>query len=190
MENKKFEIITEEMYYTDENWKDKLNTRIKYIIFGNSCDYEETLNMSLFDCESPIEQLLAISLSRIDFGNINKYNKYIDCSYIGNQQKLIMDSGNTYRVDFYCVCGYKYLDCDEFYETKYFVIEADGYEFHQKTKEQVERDNKRQRELQQNGYEVIRFSGTEIYHHHTKCAEEVLNIIISNFKPKFKGEKE
>ena len=67
-------------------------------------------------------------------------------------------------------------------ENKCFVIECDGHEFHQKTKEQVERDNARMRALQKEGYEVIRFSGTEIWHKPYKCANEVLNIILSKCK--------
>ena len=63
-----------------------------------------------------------------------------------------------------------------------FVIECDGYEFHQKTKKQVEQDNERQRALQKEGYEVIRFSGSEIYHRPKKCALEVKKIILSRCK--------
>ena len=75
----------------------------------------------------------------------------------------------------------KYLNWEN-QENKCFVIECDGHEFHQKTKEQVERDNTRMRNLQKAGYEVIRFSGTEIWHRPYKCAKEVLNIILSKCK--------
>ena len=49
-------------------------------------------------------------------------------------------------------------------------------------KEQVERDNTRMRDLQKQGYEVIRFSGTEIWHRPYKCASDILNIILSKCK--------
>ena len=39
--------------------------------------------------------------------------------------------------------------------------------------------NTRMRDLQKTGYEIIRFSGTEIWHRPYKCAEEILNIILS-----------
>lgn len=42
------------------------------------------------------------------------------------------------------------------------VIELDGHEFHEKTKEQVARDNKRTRALTQAGMTVLRFSGHEL----------------------------
>ena len=46
----------------------------------------------------------------------------------------------------------------------------------------MERDNTRMRNLQKAGYEVVRFSGTEIWHRPYKCANEVLNIILSKCK--------
>ena len=52
----------------------------------------------------------------------------------------------------------------------------------QKTKKQVENDNKRSRDLQEEGYEIIRFSGTEIYHKPRQCAENIKNIILSKCK--------
>lgn len=68
--------------------------------------------------------------------------------------------------------------------TKKFIVEVDGHEFHQKTKEQVEHDNERERALQKAGYEVIRFSGTEVYHKAYRCACDVKRIIMSkcNYK--------
>ena len=58
------------------------------------------------------------------------------------------------------------------------AIECDGYEFHQKTKEQVQHDNEREYNLKMAGYEVLRFSGTQIYNNPLKCAEDTYNYII------------
>lgn len=57
------------------------------------------------------------------------------------------------------------------------VIECDGHEFHEKYKEQVIRDKKRDRAFLSMGISTIRFSGTEIYRNASICAEEVLNIL-------------
>lgn len=62
------------------------------------------------------------------------------------------------------------------------IIECDGYEFHQKTKEQVQRDNEREYDLKMAGYEILRFSGTQIYKNPIKCAEDTYNYIISKIK--------
>lgn len=57
------------------------------------------------------------------------------------------------------------------------AIEVDGYEWHQKTKQQVERDYRRDRELQRMGWIVHRFSGTEVARDAEACAAEVLETI-------------
>ena len=62
------------------------------------------------------------------------------------------------------------------------VIECDGHDFHQKTKEQVEYDNQRQRDLQNEGIEIIRFSGSEIWKDVRKCVNEIQDIILSKCK--------
>ncbi|MCL6443424.1 MAG: endonuclease domain-containing protein [Alicyclobacillus sp.] len=44
-----------------------------------------------------------------------------------------------------------------------FVIECDGHDFHEKTKEQAAHDKKRDREMTSMGYIVMRFTGSEIW---------------------------
>jgi very-short-patch-repair endonuclease len=57
-----------------------------------------------------------------------------------------------------------------------FIIEIDGYEFH-KTKEQREKDYKRERYLLRHGFTVIRFTGTEVFLSRNNCAVEALKLI-------------
>lgn len=52
-------------------------------------------------------------------------------------------------------------------------VECDGHPFHERTKEQAARDRRRDRYLINNGVQVIRFSGSEIYNKPRKCAAEV-----------------
>ena len=54
------------------------------------------------------------------------------------------------------------------------VVECDGHEFHERTKEQAERDKKRDRELQGAGYMVLRFTGSQIYRDPLGCAGETV----------------
>ena len=123
----------------------------------------------LADCESPIEQMLAISLESLFVQNRLDIPLLVDVVAIEKQYEVICGD-NIYRADF--AIPVIYWD-----SRKIFLIECDGHEFHQKTKEQVERDNQRMRDLQKAGYSVIRFSGTEIYHRANKCALEIKNII-------------
>lgn len=53
------------------------------------------------------------------------------------------------------------------------VIECDGAEFHATTKEQVERDKRRDRYCAARGICVMRFTGAEIYRDPRGCAAEV-----------------
>lgn len=52
------------------------------------------------------------------------------------------------------------------------VVECDGHDFHELTKEQATRDKKRDRALQDAGHVVHRFSGADIYRDPFKCAWE------------------
>jgi hypothetical protein len=73
------------------------------------------------------------------------------------------------RVDFLIMAG------------KYRVaVEIDGHDFHEKTKEQVTRDKRRERRLVALGYQVMRFSGSEIFHDASGCADEVLSMLSWN----------
>jgi len=56
------------------------------------------------------------------------------------------------------------------------VIECDGHDFHEKTKDQATRDKKRDRELQSLGFKVFRFSGSEIWKTNGQCVIESLEL--------------
>lgn len=58
-----------------------------------------------------------------------------------------------------------------------FVIECDGHEFHEKTKEQAKRDRARDRALTMLGCIVFRFTGSDIWADALGCAHEVRRLI-------------
>jgi very-short-patch-repair endonuclease len=68
----------------------------------------------------------------------------------------------TYRIDFAL-------------PEKKVAIELDGHEYH-KTQEQRTYDAQRERTLQELGWQVIRFTGTEIYRDVSACIEQVKRI--------------
>jgi very-short-patch-repair endonuclease len=72
------------------------------------------------------------------------------------QHEIIL-SNKKYRVDFLI----KVIRFDN--SEINICIECDGYEFHQKSIDQVNKDNKRDRELLSHGYLIFRYSGSEIY---------------------------
>lgn len=71
--------------------------------------------------------------------------------------------GTRYRVDFANI------------EEK-VAIELDGYEYHN-SKDQFTNDRKRQRELENLGWRIIRFSGSEVYKNAEKCLDEAADFI-------------
>lgn len=97
-------------------------------------------------------------------------------------QKKVSCNKKTYYIDFVFEADdyLSYLVWDGNIKNKDFklAIECDGYDFHQKTKEQIQHDNEREYDLKMAGYEILRFSGTQIYNNPLKCAEDTYNYII------------
>lgn len=117
------------------------------------------------DCESPIEQLMGIALAELLPG----LDQITEANYLIAQYPI--DSNDkSYRVDFL-------LDCFGNNKNVSCVVECDGHDYHEKTKEQAKRDKQRDRNLTKDGHKVIRFTGSEIYKNPMHCAREVINII-------------
>lgn len=57
------------------------------------------------------------------------------------------------------------------------VVECDGHDFHEKTKEQAKRDKSRDRDLQAAGITVLRFTGSEIYNDINQCIIDIELVI-------------
>jgi very-short-patch-repair endonuclease len=74
----------------------------------------------------------------------------------------------AYRVDF------AFYQREEMGGTRALIVECDGHDFHERTKEQALADRSRDRRLQELGYTVYRFTGSEIYTDPMKCAEQIL----------------
>lgn len=62
-----------------------------------------------------------------------------------------------------------------------YVIEIDGHEWHEKTKEQARADKEKDRVYLKNKFIPVRFTGSEVYHDVKKCVDDLFEIIISNF---------
>jgi very-short-patch-repair endonuclease len=129
----------------------------------------EGVELAVVDCESPIEQMLSVELEVAQ--RQGKFDIPLLVDVIGfEKQKIIVCGDKKYRADI--AIPVKYWN-----GLQMFLVECDGHDFHQKTKEQVAKDNERMRDLQLAGYIIIRFSGSEIYHKAPRCACEIANII-------------
>lgn len=63
-------------------------------------------------------------------------------------------------------------------DTRRAVIECDGHDFHERTKEQARHDRRRDREVQSFGLPILRFTGSEIYADAVGCGHQVLRFFI------------
>lgn len=61
------------------------------------------------------------------------------------------------------------------------VIECDGHDFHERTKEQAARDRSRDRSLNNDGYDVFRFTGSEIWRDPWGCADQIYEWAVRGF---------
>jgi|HigsolmetaAR202D_1030399.scaffolds.fasta_scaffold04189_5 Uncharacterized protein conserved in bacteria len=80
---------------------------------------------------------------------------------------------DDYRVDFLI------LHSKGLKGTGGIVVECDGHVFHEKTKNQAARDKARDRALQERGFKVLRFTGSEIWKDAIGCADEAIGAAFS-----------
>ncbi len=66
---------------------------------------------------------------------------------------------------------------------KKMIVECDGHDFHERTKQQAARDKGRDRFLQSLGYPVFRFMGSEIFRDSLASAAEVLKALSGRSLP-------
>jgi len=138
-----------------EGWRDLVDDRIN-------------------QCGSPIEKLFLIEWY---FQNDNfYYGGDLKDYFIIPQYKI----GN-YRVDFFICLDNSDIDPYEDKENC-LIIELDSYLWHGSDPEQFAKEKERERELQKEGWNIMRFSGREIYRDVDKCVQEIIGHILNKEK--------
>lgn len=184
----------------DKNEAEKLSLVehcVASILLEKRWELFDFVALVLTSCETPIEKGFATALISIAFesvdtvvgvytpaGNQMELHRY---EHAPTFEKLIIESQKkikNYRVDFLLTYqshgvvqddqGKPRLAIDRQRE---LIVECDGHEFHEKTKEQASRDKKRDRDLQKLGYEVFRFPGSDLWKNPVACAKEVLDYV-------------
>lgn len=153
-----------------------------------------------FVCNSPIETLFYLAFCIFDQEYCRKTGKKdTQWSTFGYTLKPFLGLDRQYEINvddkkYFADFGVTLIDIKYTYDENKklhtvnnskdlkILIECDGHEFHHKTKKQVEYDNERQLALQTAGYEVIRFSGSQIYNNPLGCAEKAYKYIVSRIK--------
>lgn len=122
-------------------------------------------------CNSPIEVIFNLAFDLICFAQ-----DWVYLSLEPQYEVLSRDGSNKYFVDFAFVAENSEILSLQNSDYK-LAIECDGHEFHEKTKEQVVRDNEREYELKLQGFDVLRFSGSQIYNSPFRCALQTIQYI-------------
>lgn len=79
-----------------------------------------------------------------------------------------------YRADFVLAVAFIPPEVTEAPQArKFWCVECDGHDFHERTKEQAAHDRMRDRWFQAQGFAVLRFTGSEIVREGARCAAEV-----------------
>lgn len=136
-------------------------------------------------CQSPIEQLLlnalalagesgqtectGILLADDDDIEARLQNEHNTSYLIVRPQKQLPD----WRPDFvihYFFYGYP----NPVKEWRTLIVECDGHDFHERTKQQAARDRRRDRQSQVGDTPILRFTGSEIWADPWECALEII----------------
>jgi very-short-patch-repair endonuclease len=127
--------------------------------------------LDLKKCGSPIEKTFCKILLFFEKG-------LIEHGFDPQQQYKIPHNKGFFRVDFALI-----------HPNGKIVIELDGHQWHEKTKNQASGDKARDRFLVAEGWRVLRFTGSNVFHNPCKCVAEVFDIIermrLARFSPEF-----
>lgn len=107
---------------------------------------------------SPIETLFKAAVSIL--AHICRVEGDDTPKALGGQEQI-----GPYRVDFTITAFGKTV-----------IVEVDGHDFHEKTKEQAQRDKARDRYLIKHGHTVIHFTGSEVWANPFACAQEAFDV--------------
>jgi len=124
--------------------------------------------------ETPIEGLLLAALYKdhdlFDFtvhfaGIVDEPIESVCGTVVIYQQEKV----SPYRVDFLI----DYSSSTNAERRRWVIVECDGHDFHERTKEQARRDRARDRFFQSKGCRVLRFTGSKIWANPEECAAEI-----------------
>jgi very-short-patch-repair endonuclease len=150
------------------------------------CDIADLMNI----CESPLEQLLLLEFAdtfdatprgrkedrhlrgTIVFPNVDRFGVAI------RQQHTISTTRKDYRADFVITIEDWNWTEGRHEQLSKLVVEVDGHDYHERTKEQAEYDKSRDRSITTAGYTVLRFTGREVYRDASAVTSEIEAFLI------------
>lgn len=137
-------------------------------------NFPTDISCFLRHCNSQIEMTLAIAyvlvITKKLYSNENPYDYW---HYSLEPQAEIEAGGKRYRADFFFDASAEIWPSNPFK----LVIECDGHDYHHASKEQVQKDYERETNLKMAGYDVLRFTGSQIYKDPIGCAKTIFDYI-------------
>lgn len=155
-------------------------------------NFMESYTLEKTRCESPIERVLFAALWCLVMQNCDEIDQpwafsfrpyhpatdKKDGIWLYQQAKIL-----NYRVDFLLEVWWKK-------QVRLIVVECDGHDFHERTKEQAAHDRSRDREMTLAGFKVLRFTGAEIWADAIMCADTIDVATVELYKTVQRQERE
>lgn len=186
-----------------EEWKEKTKLAEEDYalvdIFSNLCRKAQEMiffafsmaERKLYSCSwycqtlvdmTPIEQIYSVAFLTYNQTNWSAKSEKRILFEITPQAEIKIDD-KRYKADFLinsfiCKDGSKILE-------KPIIVECDGYEYHS-TKEQRNADTERENDFKMKGYQVIRFTGSQIYKDAYLCIMQTIKFVYDENKEQLK----
>jgi len=150
-----------------------IDAAVQSVAYARQKDWEDVVRPL---AQSPIEELFlaAVYASNIDWGDspvhiyMAQYTE--DATRFEGDHLWTQAQIGSYRVDFlFERIGPR--------DTRRVIVECDGHDWHEKTKEQATSDKARDRYLVAKGFKVLRFTGSELYRDPVCCWAEARNVL-------------
>lgn len=155
-----------------------LRDELEHVVDGYRNNLKSEVHELLSEVESPIEAKLAIALYSCaetkDFNVYTEQRKEFFMGFPSGLQICPQYELFGYRADF------AIFERHVFGEETKIIVECDGHDFHERTKEQARRDRQRDRDLSYNGWRVLRFTGSEIHENAEGCADSIFMFVESD----------
>jgi len=156
-----------------------------HLLCGAASNFSGSLCDVFYGCESPIEHaLLAAVIVQSDYVRFGKKQPPV-----GAWDRWVMTVESQKEIDNYRADIFLTYTDQQFGGSVTMVVECDGHEFHEKTKEQAAKDKSRDRALQSLGHLVFRFTGSEVWASPGDCATEVTSAMHRAWKRMHNGGK-
>jgi hypothetical protein len=171
----------------DEGMNELHRVAMKAIIAQHVAFLSSDLEVGLLQCGSPIERTMLYALFLVGYQNCDSVSVRAHGTRFGGSlagwgidiepQARI----EGHRVDFLLRCWHENREAAAHPNTPEtgttLIVECDGHEWHERTKQQASRDRRRDRALQAAGYRVFRYTGSDIWRDVFLAAEEAIEVL-------------